>query len=138
MYNIGKAAILFMIGGLTYVGVEMMWRGHSHSSMFVLGGLCFLCIGALNNHLPWELGFVWQCLMGAGIITGLEFATGLIVNIWMGLGVWDYSNMPLNVMGQICLPFSLAWIALAAVAIVLDDYLRYWLFNEEKPHYKLL
>ena len=44
--------------------------------------------------------------------------------------------MPFNLLGQICLPFAVAWLALAAVAIVLDDYLRYWLFGEEKPRYR--
>lgn len=68
----------------------------------------------------------------------VEFITGLVVNIWLGLGVWDYSNMPFNLLGQICLPFAFAWVALSAIAIVLDDYLRYWIFGEEKPRYKLI
>ena len=54
----------------------------------------------------------------------------------LGLHIWDYSTMPLNIFGQICLPFSLAWMGLSGVAIILDDYIRYWFFNEEKPHYK--
>ena len=77
-------------------------------------------------------------MIGAVVVTVLEFITGLVVNVWLGLNVWDYSDMPLNILGQICLPFSIAWIALSAIAIVLDDYLRYWLFKEEKPRYKLI
>ena len=80
---------------------------------------------------------VWN-MIGAVVVTVLEFITGLVVNVWLGLNVWDYSDMPLNILGQICLPFSIAWIALSAIAIVLDDYLRYWLFKEEKPRYKLI
>ena len=45
--------------------------------------------------------------------------------------------MPGNFLGQICPQFTLAWLALSLVGIVLDDYLRYWLFREEKPHYHL-
>lgn len=72
------------------------------------------------------------------MVTCLEFITGVIVNIWLKLGVWDYSGLPLNILGQVCLPFYFAWVGLSVVAIVFDDYLRYWFFGEEKPHYKIV
>ena len=133
-----KLCILALIGGITYVLIELAWRGYSHISMFILGSLCFLLLGGINEFLSWELGFVWQMLIGAGIVTILELIVGIVVNVWLGLEVWDYSNLPFNFMGQICLPFSFAWTLLSGVAIVVDDYLRYWLFGEEKPHYKIL
>ena len=106
-----KLLVLAVIGGAIYVGIEMLWRGHSHPSMFILGGLCFVSIGLIND---------------------------VIVNIWLKLGVWDYSGLPLNILGQVCLPFYFAWVGLSVVAIVFDDYLRYWFFGEEKPHYKIV
>ena len=133
-----KLCILALIGGITYVLIELAWRGYSHISMFILGALCFVLLGGINEFLPWELGFVWQMLIGAGIVTILELIVGIVVNVWLGLEVWDYSNLPFKFMGQICLPFSFAWTLLSGVAIVVDDYLRYWLFGEEKPHYKIL
>lgn len=133
-----KLCILALIGGITYVLIELAWRGYSHISMFILGALCFVLLGGINEFLPWELGFVWQMLIGAGIVTILELIVGIVVNVWLGLEVWDYSNLPFNFIGQICLPFSFAWTLLSGVAIVVDDYLRYWLFGEEKPHYKIL
>lgn len=133
-----KHAVLFLIGGSIYYLIEIAWRGYSHISMFALGGICFILVGLINELFPWSLGVVWQSLIGATVITVAEFITGVIVNIWLGLGVWDYSNLPLNVMGQICLPFYLAWIPLSCLAIVVDDYIRYWLFGEEKPHYKVI
>lgn len=133
-----KPIILALIGGTIYVLIELAWRGYSHISMFVLGALCFVLLGGINEFFSWELGMIWQMLIGASIVTVLEFIVGVIVNIWLGLEVWDYSNLPLNFMGQICLPFSLAWVLLSGIAIVVDDYLRYWLFGEEKPHYKIL
>ena len=133
-----KLCILALIGGITYILIELAWRGYSHISMFILGALCFVLLGGINEFLPWELGFVWQMLIGAGIVTILELIVGIVVNVWLGLEVWDYSNLPFNFMGQICLPFSFAWTLLSSVAIVVDDYLRYWLFGEEKPHYKIL
>ena len=132
-----KLAILFGIGGLLYVGIELLWRGRSHPTMFFLGGACFVLLGLINEIIPWEMGFVWQALIGAGIITALELLTGLIVNVWLRWEVWDYSSLPFNFLGQICLPFFGAWVVLAAVGIVLDDWLRFWLFHEERPHYTL-
>ena len=67
----------------------------------------------------------------------LEFLTGCIVNLALGWHVWDYSGMPGNVLGQICLPYSLLWILVAVAAIILDDWLRNLIFDEERPHYCL-
>lgn len=71
------------------------------------------------------------------MITTLEFITGYIVNIRLGWNIWDYSKFPFNVCGQICPLFTIAWYYVSGIAIILDDYLRYWFFNEEKPKYKL-
>lgn len=130
-----KEIILGIIGGALYVGVELLWRGHSHWTMFVLGGLCFVLLGRINEVIPWCMPLWEQILIGTMIITGLEFITGCIVNLWLDWNVWDYSNVPLNILGQICVPYIILWIPISLLAIVLDDYLRYLLYDEEKPHY---
>ena len=130
-----KEIILWLIGGLLYMGIELMWRGYSHWTMFVLGGICFVLLGRINELIPWDMPLWQQMLIGTAIITGLEFVTGCIVNLWLGWNVWDYSNVPLNVFGQICLPYILLWAPISLAGIILDDYLRYWLFKEERPHY---
>lgn len=135
--KLSKAFVLFVIGGVIYVLLELIARGRSHWSMAVLGGVCFLAIGAINEHIPWDMPLAFQMLLGAGIITVLELLTGLLVNVRLGWGVWDYSNMPLNLWGQICLPYCLLWVFLSLPAILLDDWLRWKLFHEEKPCYKL-
>lgn len=132
-----KIFILFLIGGFIYVAIELGFRGHSHWTMFLLGGLCFILIGGLNNYIPWEMSIIKQGIIGALIITSLEFIFGLVLNLYLNLGIWDYSNIPFNILGQICLPFSIAWFFLSLVAIFVDDWLRYILFKEEKPHYHL-
>ena len=126
---------LFLIGGAIYVLIELVYRGYSHWTMFLLGGLCFVLIGGVNEYIPWEMPLWLQAGIGAVIITALEFICGCIVNLALGWNVWDYSNTPLNILGQICLPFAIIWFVIAHFGIVLDDYLRYWLFKEEKPHY---
>ena len=132
-----KYAILFVVGGMAYCGIELLWRGRTHWTMFIIGGICFLFCGSINEFFSWDLALWKQMLICAVGVTGIEFLSGIIINIIFKINVWDYSNLPFNVMGQISLLFSILWFFLSAVAIVLDDYLRYWWFDEEKPHYRL-
>ena len=133
-----RPLILFVIGGLLYLLIELAFRGHTHWTMFFVGGLCFVLVGAINEVIPWETSFILQCVIGGVIITAVEFVSGCIINLWLGWAVWDYRDMPFNLLGQICLPFSLLWVLISAVAIVVDDYVRYYLFGEERPRYKLI
>ena len=136
-YQIEKYMILFAIGGMAYFLLEVLVLGYSHYSMFLCGGACFLCCGLLNENMKIKMSFISQMVLSALIITALEFITGLIVNIWLKMDIWDYSQLPYNFMGQICLLYSIFWFLVSSVAIVLDDFLRYKIFNEEKPHYKI-
>ena len=101
----GKQVFLFILGGIGYVGLELLWRGWSHGSMFFAGGSCFLLLGALRR-LPVSL--LAKGLLGAVVITLVELLAGLLVN--KSYQVWDYRNLPGNFHGQVCLPFFLLWI----------------------------
>ena len=109
-----KRFLLFLIGGSAYVGLEWLWRGRSHSSMFFAGGISFLLLGKLNAIRP-RLNLPLRGIVGAGIITMVELAAGLVCN--RNYGVWDYRNLPLNFYGQVCLPFSLLWIPVSLLAM---------------------
>lgn len=132
-----KYIALGITGGLLYVLIETVWRGYSHWTMFALGGLCFLALGLINEVLSWDTPLWKQVLIGACLITGLEFLTGCIVNLWLDWDVWDYSAMPGNVLGQICPQYFLLWLPVSLAGIVLDDWLRFWWWGEERPRYKL-
>ncbi|MEG1524866.1 MAG: hypothetical protein RRZ24_08625 [Clostridia bacterium] len=110
--------ILFIIGGGIYVALEFFWRGFSHVSMFLAGGLSLLLFGGVCLRFP-GLPMLTFCAIGALIITAVEFITGAIVNVRLGLQVWDYSRMPLNLYGQVCARYSLLWFALSAPAVLL-------------------
>lgn len=138
MRKLLKYVVLWAVGGLAYIVIELMARGHTHWTMFLLGGVCFIALGLINEVLPWSMPLPVQMIIGGAVITLLELVTGCIVNIGLGWAVWDYSALPFNFMGQICLQFSAAWCLLSVVGIVLDDYLRFWWFGEEKPHYRLV
>ncbi len=128
--------IIMVLGGGGYVLVELLWRGYSHISMFLLGGLCFWIIGRLDHWVSMSVAV--QACLGACVVTVLELLTGLVVNRWLKLDVWDYSSLPLNFQGQICLYYALLWIPLAAAAVFLEDGLRRILFGVPLPRYRLL
>lgn len=132
-----KPLILIGIGGLTYTIVELLYRGYSHWTMFIVGGLCGYFIGLVNEVFPWEMPIWKQSLIGSGIVTVIEFISGCVINLWLGWNVWDYSNLPFNILGQVSLLFCFFWMILAMFWIFADDWLRYKLFNEEKPRYSL-
>ena len=89
------------------MGLELLWRGRSHGSMFLAGGSCFLLLGKLDEILP-ENRIALRGIAGAGAVTAVELVVGLLAN--RQYTVWDYRDMPLNFLGHICLPFSLAWV----------------------------
>lgn len=131
-----KYLVLFFIGGTIYVSLEHIWRGWSHWTMFILGGICFIALGLINEILDWNTPMVLQMAIGCVIITTLEFITGCVVNIGLGWDIWDYSQYPLNFLGQISVGSSVLWYFLSAVGIVLDDTIRWKAFGEDKPKYK--
>ncbi len=137
MTKLVKYMFLFFFGGVSYLLIELLWRGYTHWSMGVLGGVCFVLLGLINEKYTWDIPLWIQMLIGTFIITSLEFIAGCILNLWLGLRVWDYYDMPLNILGQVCLPYMILWFLLSPVCIITDDYIRYLFFGEEKPHYKL-
>lgn len=105
--------LMFLLGGGGYVILELFYRGRSHISMFLAGGLCFLLIGRLERTRP-RLPFPLRPMVGAGIITMVELAFGMLFN--RSYTVWDYRAQPGNYQGQICPRFFLLWIPLAWAA----------------------
>ena len=113
--------LALFLGGTLYVLLELLWRGRSHVSMFCAGGLALLLLHGL--FLRFALPLFAQCLVGGLVITAIEFVAGAIVNVHLKLNVWDYSKMPLNLYGQVCLPFSLLWCLLTLPISFLSGYL---------------
>ena len=108
-----KKACLFTVGGGLYVSLELLWRGRSHWTMFLLGGGCFVAIGELGKVLKRVPGAA-RAVVGSGVCTVGELLTGLLFN--RDYSIWDYRELPGNFRGQICLPFSALWVPLSALA----------------------
>lgn len=109
----GEIWCLFLGGGSGYVFLELLWRGYSHWSMFLTGGLCVVLVCEMDRKLRGDTHLLARCIYGAAMITAVEFVVGCIVNLWFHWDVWDYSSVPLNLMGQVCLPFAMAWMVLS-------------------------
>ena len=114
----GSKAALLCLGGSAYCALELLWRGRTHISMFLAGGASLLLIGQLNHTEP-KLPPVLRAVAGAGIITMVELAAGLLFN--RDYAVWDYRDQWGNWLGQICPVFSLLWILLAAAVLLIYD-----------------
>ena len=131
-----RPLVLFGVGGIAYIVIELLWRGYSHWTMFLVGGLCFVLIGAINEVFTFDMPLVQQMAISAVMVTMVELIAGLLINC--DYSIWDYRNMPFNILGQVCLPYTVLWFFLSLLAIVIDDYIRYWFFGEDKPHYRLI
>ncbi len=108
MKTAAKKMYLFLIGAFMYSLIEIAARGYTHWTMFLTGGICLMLlydVEKATGNLP--LGV--KCVIGGALITAVEFTVGFIVNLKLEWNVWDYSERPLNLMGQICFPFSICW-----------------------------
>ena len=110
-----RKMVLFAVGGTGYSMLEILYRGRTHWTMAVLGGLCLMLLASIVRRRPhWPL---WKLsAAGAAAVTLAELAAGLLVNRILGWGVWDYSAQPLNLWGQICPRFSIYWLCLSYAA----------------------
>lgn len=138
MKKISEIIFLWGLGGAIYYGFEMMFRGFSHWSMFALGGICLVFCAWQGKWVHWRDPLWKQVLRCTAFITVCEFVTGLIVNKWLHLAVWDYSDQPFQLMGQICLPFAILFSGLAALGILMGGSILHYLYGEEKPDYHVL
>ena len=106
-----KCLMKFLIGGVGYGLIELMWRGRTHVSMVLTGGACLVAICAVNEKMRGKNIFL-RAAVCAAAITAAEFAVGMVVNQYLSLGVWDYGDMPGNILGQICPLYSFLWFLL--------------------------
>ena len=125
MKKVKQNVILYSIGSMGYCIVELLWRGYTHWTMAFAGGICFLLIYYANKKYAKKKLYV-RCLMGSGIITSVEFLIGCIVNLRLNWNVWDYSNLPFNLLGQISLLYSGLWFLLTAPVLSLCNYIKKW------------
>lgn len=121
---------VYFIGAIGYGIIETLWRGYTHWTMLLTGGMCLL-LAYLFNKKYGDLPFLVKCLVVCTIITSLEFIVGCIINLGFGWNVWDYSHQPYHLLGQICLEASSLWLLLSIPIILLNTQLEK-IFSKKK------
>ena len=133
--------LLWSWGGTMYFLLEVLyktWRGEPEKiswTMLVLAVLLCVPVERAGAELPWECPLWLQALACAVLVTAVEFAAGLVLNVWLGLGIWDYSRLPFNFLGQVCPQFTAVWWGLCMALIPLFDWMRYAVAGGERPRY---
>jgi uncharacterized membrane protein len=147
-----KLGVLFLIYGAFYICLEVFFgalfgdtlkeldpnRGYIYAAligrssiyMFIVGGLSGILLG-LINEMDWfrkQLNMFWSSIVGAFVVLVVEFFSGCILNLGLGFKIWDYSSLPLNLLGQICLLFGFLWMILYPFVCWLDDMLRFYFY----------
>lgn len=106
-------------------------------TMLALAIVLCVPVERAGAELPWECPIWLQAFCCAALVTVVELASGVVLNFWLGLDVWDYSDLPGNLCGQICPQFALIWWVLCLLFIPVFDWLRYFVAGGEKPTYRL-
>lgn len=136
--------LLWVWGGAAYYMLEVVFKtvtGHQeriHWTMLVLAIVLSMVLERCGAEFPWEWTLQLQALICAVAITATELVAGLILNVWLELGIWDYSNLPMNLMGQICLWYSILWFVMSLIFIPVFDWMKYLVKGGERPRYYLL
>ena len=117
---------VFLLGGGLYCCLEVIWRGFSHPSMAVVGGMCVVCIFYMDRL---RLPLAYKMLLCGMTVTVIEGLSGVVLNILLGWQVWDYSQIPFNIYGQICIWFFLLWTLLSFPAMIFCRTLQRYIFS---------
>lgn len=144
MGNWVLSMLLWVWTGTIYFFIEVVWKtvnGNPEAiswTMLLLAFFLAIPLERCGAEVPWDMPMAAQAAICTVAITVAEFCAGCILNLWLGLGIWDYSHMPGNVLGQICPQFIVVWLFLSVFAIIMLDWMRYCVEGGEKPHYKLI
>ena len=123
MRKITEYGAVFGIGAAGYGVVEILWRGYTHWTMVLTGGICLSCI-YFSERCHCSAPIWKRCLVGSLVISLSEILVGFVVNMVLGWGVWDYSSLPMNLFGQICALYSTLWFLLCLPVTQLCAWLR--------------
>jgi len=115
--NLYEAAWIFMVyafigwcAEVAYAGLDkgiFVNRGFLNGSCCPIYGLGMLIVISLLT--PIKDNFVLLFLGAFLLTTILEYITGWILEKVFGNKWWDYSDIPFNIKGYVCLKFSVIW-----------------------------
>lgn len=138
------SVLMWTWGGAAYFLLEVAYktaRGEPERiswTMLVLAAILCIPIERAGAEMPWDVPLWIQAAGCAVLVTATELIAGLILNVWLGLGVWDYSDLWGNLWGQICPQFAAIWWGLCLVFIPVFDWMRYAVAGGERPRYRVI
>ena len=138
------SVLMWTWGGAAYFLLEVAYktaRGEPERiswTMLVLAAILCIPIERAGAEMPWDVPLWMQAAGCAVLVTATELIAGLILNVWLGLGVWDYSDLWGNLWGQICPQFAAIWWGLCLVFIPVFDWMRYAVAGGERPRYRVI
>ena len=118
---------VFLLGGSAYGAIEVLWRGHTHWTMILTGGVCFALIYLIASRS--RESRLHQYILCAAVVTTVEFLAGIVLNLKLGMDIWDYSQRRFHLLGQICARYTLYWLILSVPACALARKLYTGLFR---------
>ena len=121
--------ILFLLGAFLYGLIEIIWRGYSHWTMMLAGGICLIIFSIIDEKFK-NVPMLYKCILGSACVTSIEFVFGVVFNIFLKQQIWDYSRVPLNLLGQVCLLYSVLWGFLCLAAIPFSGLVKRKLENK--------
>jgi uncharacterized membrane protein len=136
--------LLWVWTGTIYFFGEVIWKTSQGRSdmiswtMFLLAIILAIPLERFGAELPWRMSLLLQALICGISITIVEFFSGCVLNLWLNLDIWDYSNLPYNILGQVCPQFAFLWFLLSIVGIIMLDWMRYAVEGGERPKYHLI
>jgi hypothetical protein len=153
-----KEISIFFILGLFYLGIELFSRAGRQELVGLvlmspkpiqplsLAGWTSIWMLFVGGFAAWSIGFIdtfksfakqkliIKILVCGLIITATEFFSGLVLNIYLELALWDYSHVRYNLLGQITIRSATAFTLLGPLVLWLNNFLRYKLFDEPKRY----
>ena len=115
-----KYSLCFILGATGYAAIEVIWRGYTHWSMMIAGGVCFIIFSLVAERFR-EKNLLIKAAISALGVTVVEFVGGVVFNIIFKMRVWEYSGMPFNILGQVCPLFTLLWAGVAIAFLPLAE-----------------
>ena len=125
-------------GGVVFCALQLLLTGNCHWTDLAVFSLLCIPLDAVNERMPWTFPLWLQAVLGGIVLIVSQLTAGLVFNVWLGLGLWDYTSLFGNFLGQICPQYMILWLPVSLAGIVLDDWIRYRAFGEERPHYRLI
>ena len=113
---------IFWIYSFLGYGLEKVFAAAAHSpnqgrKCFLLLPLCPVYGLGMLAVLALPVRGLWLVLWGGLAATAVEYGYHWACEVFLGVQFWNYARVPGNLRGRVCLPFTVIWGLLTALAV---------------------